>query len=188
MLRFDKLSLLCEYHWKEGIGCESRLKETGWRQDDFTDNSNVYLTYKVSSFDVLWGWVGPNKPWTWLPLCVWVCLVMGCQLSHSRTKHLSWSPRIHNRLILLVFCCMWLLNLTFKKNRLPRITMFEHGVIWTILKRGLRAHKVMQYGCYLGGLFRKIPIAQTNKLLDSGWWTITLKATMQLTIDEHKHF
>jgi hypothetical protein len=66
--------------------------------------------------------------------------------------------------------------------------MFEHGVIWTILKRGLRAHKVMQYGCYLGGLFRKIPIAQTNKLLDSGWWTITLKATMQLTIDEHKHF
>jgi hypothetical protein len=46
----------------------------------------------------------------------------------------------------------------------------------------------MQYGCYLGGLFRKIPIAQTNKLLDSGWWTITLKATMQLTIDEHKHF
>ncbi len=43
-------------------------------------------------------------------------------------------------------------------------------------------------GVTWGAFLEKILIAQTNKFLGCGWWTIALKAMIQWTIDEHKQF
>jgi hypothetical protein len=99
---------------------------------------SIWLTCNFC--DILW--VGPIKHELDFP-CVWVCLVMGCQLSHSRTKHLSWSVGIHKGLILLAFLLHVTFEPTFFKDLRGKTTMFGHGVIWTIFKRGLEAHKVM---------------------------------------------
>jgi hypothetical protein len=38
----NKISSLCRYHWKRGYGVKADWK-TGWKQGDFTDNSNIHI-------------------------------------------------------------------------------------------------------------------------------------------------
>jgi hypothetical protein len=42
-----QISLLCRYHWKEGIWCDRRPKRQGeWREGYFMDNSIVQNIYR----------------------------------------------------------------------------------------------------------------------------------------------
>ncbi len=55
ILRFNKMYLLCGYHWKREYGVKGGPK-TGWRWGYFTDNSNIPLFFplfgtKLSKFD-----------------------------------------------------------------------------------------------------------------------------------------
>jgi hypothetical protein len=64
--RFNKISLLCGYHWKRGYGAKAE-EIGGEREGDFTDNS---IAYPINIEDFR---ANPPTMWIWGVLCL--CLL-----------------------------------------------------------------------------------------------------------------
>jgi hypothetical protein len=89
ILRFNKMSLFGEYHWKRGRG-ERRL---GWRQGYFRDNSILYINSLRPWWSSGFKPIGPDANWRakFLVPNLWAKLLEEIRLRHSNAE---WRPGI----------------------------------------------------------------------------------------------